>query len=1019
MAYRVIKETVSEDKTRIGKSEKAMIIYDAITKNQKELQFLGKSLENVDTIITQITEFKKHNVTIEMLEKKVNETENKYLKAKLNDMLIMYKALENKIEETFLDENDILTILKEKLKESHLFDNAIFYLDEFAGFTKQEYDVIRELNEVAKELYITVCADELRVVKPPEVDIFYDNKQNIQTLCEIGDVDKDKQIELKEKYRFKSKELKHLEANIFDIPYKSYKEKCENIELFLAENPYNEIEFVASRIIELVRDQNYRYKDIAVVCNSLDSYSSLCKAIFAEYEIPVFIDEKKDIAQNIVIKYLLAILEIFAKSWSYDSLFNYLKTGLVDIKNINEIENYCLKWGIKGKKFYEKEWNFEKNGENYKEEQQLIIKDLIELKDNINSEKSVSNISKLLYEFLENHIKPLLENDSEDKELSLNSQENIEAWNLVVGVLEQMSKIFKNDKISFEQYSKILRIGLSEKELGQIPQTQDKVIVGDVNRSKTHKVKAVFIIGVNDGVFPSIHSSEGFFNDKDRKSLKEENLELAKGTREKMYEENFNIYKAFSTAEERLYVSYSSSDSDGKALRKSLLISKLKRIFPELEETDKLKDIVLTKNITFSKLLNNINNEEWNEVYEWYKRNYNVKLENALKGIEFTNIPSKINQENIKKLYGNNLKTSISRLENYSACPFSYYLKYGLKLSEKEKLEIKPIDTGTFMHDVIDKFFNKIKEKGIDIKELNEEQIKEIINDIVNEKTLGNGKFNLTAKYRTLVQRLKKVVLESIKYILKSLIESEFEVLDTEAEFDSKAGTKYDPIEIKLEDGKKISIIGKIDRIDIAQMPDGRYIRIIDYKSSTKDIDLNKVISGLQLQLITYTDAVCKNEDVIPAGALYFTLLEPKIAQRNLKQEEIEDLIKQNFRMNGLVLANTNVIKAMDTTLETGKSDKIPVTINANGEINFTRSKTLTREEFEKLQRYTNKIVKQISKEILSGNIELKPYYNEKERNTPCMYCNYKSICQFDSKFKNNDYRFIPNLKRQEIIEKL
>lgn len=1014
MAYRVIKETMNEDIKQIGKAEKAMIIYEAVLNNQKNLQFLGKTLENIETIITQITEFKKHNITVEKLTKQAENQENQYLKTKLNDMLILYRELEDKIAEDFIDENDLLTVLSEKIEESHLFDNAIFYLDEFAGFTKQEYEVIRKLNKIGSELFVTVCTDDLRVIKSPESDIFYDNKQNVQTLCEIGDIERENQICLSNTYRFKNAELKHLEKNIFDIPYRVYQRENENIKLYMAENPYMEVEYVASEIVELVRNNNYRYRDVAIICNNLETYSSLCKVIFDEYDIPVFIDEKKDITQNVIIKFVLAIFDIYSKSWSYDAVFNYLKTGVPEIENIYELENYCLKWGIRGRKFYEINWSYDKNGTNYEQEQKQIIEPLLILKEKIDKNKTVENICEVLYNFIVESYNKSVENDG-----SMKNTENIEALNLITNVLEQMTLLYGDEKISFDHFSNLLKAGLSAKELGQIPQTQDKVIVGDVNRSKTHKVKAVFIIGVNDGVFPSIHNSEGFFNDKDRNNLKKQGFELAKGTREKMYEENFNIYKAFSTAEERLFVSYSSSDSEGKALRKSLLISKLKRIFKNIEEDFQKKDTILTPKITFSKLLNNIDNKEWKEVLEWYRKEFPEKLQKALNGLKYTNIASTINEENIEELYGKKLKTSVSRLEKYMSCPFSYFLQYGLKLSEKDKLEIKPIDTGSFMHEVVDSFFKRIKEKSINVKEINDNEISDIIEIIVNEKLQYQDKFNLTAKYRTLVQRLKRVLKISIKYIVQSIRESEFDVLATEAEFDSREGASYSPIEMELENGKRVSIIGKIDRIDIAKMPDGNYIRIIDYKSSTKDIDLNKVISGLQLQLLTYTDAICENENVLPAGALYYTLIEPKIAERKINKEEIEDIIKQNFRMNGLVLADINIIKAMDTTLDTGKSDKIPITLNANGEINFSRSKTITREEFENIQKYTNKIIKQISKEILSGNIEIKPYYNQKEKKTPCMYCTYKSICQFNSKMKNNDYRFIPNMKRQEIIEKM
>lgn len=1033
MAYRVIKETVDTSvKTNIGKSGKSMIVYEAISKHQKELKFLGKTLENVDLIITQITEFKKHNITIPMLEEKMQSTTDQYLQAKLNDMLIMYKELEDKITENFIDENDVLTLLADNIEKSHILDKSIIYIDEFSGFTKQEYAVIQKLNEVASELYITVCTDDLTIKKRPEADIFYDNKQTVQSLCQICEIDKDKQIKLEKELRFKNNELEHLEKNIYALPYNIYGEDVKNIELFLAENKYTELQHVATNIIKLVRDANYRFRDICVICNDIEGYSSLCKVIFNEYKIPVFIDEAKDITQNIIIKYLLSILDIYVKNWSNESVFNYLKTGLVEVSNIYELENYCIKWGIQGKKWYEERWNFEKgkidsqnigfkteNDQiNFQADQNKITEKLLNLKKDIDLDKNAMEISKHIYKFMsQNLIQCTNKTDNNFINNILNKEENIEAWNIIVDVLDEIAKIFGRQKMTYDEYSKVLKIGLASKKLGQIPQTQDKLIVGDVNRSKTQKARAVFIIGVNDGIFPTNIGSEGFLNDKDRENLKKENLELAKGTKEKMYEQNFNIYKAFATAEEKLFISYASSDSDGKALRKSLVISKIKKIFPKLKEKSSAKDEILTVDVTFSELLNNIKNPKWYEVYKWYENNYPEKLKKALEGLNYTNVPSNINKENIEKLYGNNLKTSISKLESYESCPFSYYLKYGLKLSDKEKLDIKPIDTGSFIHEVIDEFFKSVQ----DIKSISQEETETLIDEIISRKISYGGKFTLTAKYRTLVQRLKRVILISMKYIIESLKNSSFDVLGTEVSF-GENGNNYPPIEMKLENGKRVSIIGKIDRIDIAKMPDGKYIRIIDYKSSTKDIDLNKVIAGLQLQLITYVDAVCQKENVLPAGALYFTLLEPKILtsnRANITKDKIEELIKQNYKMNGLVLANVNIIKAMDTNLQSGKSDTIPVTLNSNGEINYNRSSTVTREEFEKLQRYTTNIIKKISNQILEGNIELKPYYNQKDKRTPCSYCQYKSICQFNPKFKNNNYKFIQNKNRQDILDEI
>lgn len=1026
MAYRVINETISNIDFKIEKSGKSMIIFDAINKEQKKLRFLGKSIDNVETIIKQITEFKKHNINVEILKKQVEETEDEYLKLKLNDMLIMYTKFEEVIEGRFLDENDVLTMLVENIEKSNLFNNAIFYIDEFAGFTKQEYEVIKKLEDISKELYITICTDSLRVEKSPEADIFYDNKQAIQTLCNISDINKDEQIYLEENHRFKNEELSFMEKNIFGIPYKIYNKEVENIELSYADNQYVEIENVASKIIKLVRDKGYRFKDIALICNNIDTYSSLCKVIFKEYEIPVFIDEKKEITQNIIIKYILGILDIFVKNWSYETVFNYIKTGIVGIDNIYELENYCLKWGIQGKKFYNEPWNFEKDKKeeneidenlNFNREQQILIEPLLKLKEEITNNKTVEQISQILYSFLIEH---LLNKDMDMRE-NINTEENIEAFNLITNVLEEMSQIFKDEKISFENYLNLLRTGIATKELNQIPNSNDHVIVGDINRSKTHRVKAVFIIGVNDGVFPRATTTEGFFNDKDRERLKDKGLELAKGIKEKMYEENFNIYKAFSTAEEKLYILYSASDINGDNLRKSLIISRIKKVFPKIIEQKVEKDEVLTKNITFSKLLNHLGEEEWNEVYEWYNRHYNFKLKKALEGREYTNVPTNINIENIQKLYGNNLKTSISKLEKYASCPFSYFLTYGLRLSSKEKLDVRPIDTGSFMHDVIDKFFKQLNEENISVKDVDDDIIERIVDGIVEEKLMFGSKFTLAPKYKIMCERLSKVLYTSIRYIVESLKDSSFEVLGTEVVFNNKEGSTYPPINLETKDGKHIQIEGKIDRIDIAKLPDGKYIRIIDYKSSKKDIELNKVIAGLQLQLITYIDAICKNEKVMPAGALYYSLIEPQIKKGRLINDdkaEIEKLIRQNYKMNGLILADINIVKAMDNSFDGISSSKIPIEIDKKTNEIKESTNLVTREEFENLQKYANKIIKQIANEILSGNIEIKPFYNNKSMSkTPCSYCEFKSICQFNPKLKNNNYRFIPNMEKEKIID--
>lgn len=595
-------------------------------------------------------------------------------------------------------------------------------------------------------------------------------------------------------------------------------------------------------------------------------------------------------------------------------------------------------------------------------------------------------------------------------------------------VLDEITMVLKDDVISFEEYLKTLKIGLQNSALGTIPQTIDQVIVGDIDRSRTHKVKVAFIIGLNDGVFPSINKDEGFLNDNDRDYLKENGMELAKGTKDLLFEENFNIYKALLIPEEKLYLSYASTDNLGKALRPSILVNKMKKIFINLiEQSDVVaeKYEITTKEAVFEELLKIIRKYKdgekieniWLEIYDIYSKdiNFKTKLENAIKGLEYTNIPEKISKDNITKIYGDTLNTSVSRLEQYKRCSFSYYLKYVLGLTDKNIFKIETLDTGTFMHDVIDEFFEQVIAREIKLSNITQEEIEQIVTSIINEKLTLNKNYIFTGspKYKILTYRLKKVILRSMKYIIETLTESDFEILGNEVEF--KNGKKYKPMEITLEDGKKVEITGKIDRIDLAKTSNGNYVRIIDYKSSIKNVDLNEFMAGLQIQLLTYLDAITKAEDLIPAGVLYFNLIDPIIkADKNMSDEEIELEIKKQFKMQGLILADVNVVRMMDKKLDKGASNLVPAYIGKDDELSYTKSSAITKKQFENLQKYTNKIIKQISKEIFSGNINIKPSYNLKKKKTPCKYCQYKSICNFDD--TKNEYNFVPNLEKDEIL---
>ena len=1045
MAKRAIADLGITNKS-ITKSAKAMLICHILTQNKNKLTYLSKSQENIELAISFVTEFKKHNITVEMLKEQIEKTSNQYLKSKLQDIYIIYEQYEERVSKTYIDEADELTLLAKNIYKLEWLKNSIIYIDEFAGFTAPEYEVIKELIKHCNQVNITITSDELKNTKNPDADVFYENKITIQKLLNIvkqNNLQLETPIYLDKPQRFKTEELKHIETQIFQVRPKKCEQDIKNLHMFLAKNQYTEIEKIAKTITKLVREQGLRYKDIAIITKNIGNYSSLAKMIFEKYDIPIFIDEKRELSQNIIIQYILVILDILQKNYTKEAVMQYVKMGFLDIEqeDIFKFENYCTKWGIKQNKF---KTDFIYELETKKEEvtylndlRKKIIEPLETLKQNIKKEKTVKKMTESLYNFLEEQelenkiiqkIKWLKENGKIDL-----AQEYKESYEIIITLLDEIVDIFGKDTITIQQYENLLKQGLKASSLGKIPGTQDQVIMGDVDRSRSHKIEVVFIIGLNDGIYPSVNKAEGFLGDEERKELKENGIELAKGTLENLYDDNFNIYKAFTTAESEIYLSYSASNTDGSAVRPSIYINRIKRMFPKLQEQSDVTQMtydVTNPKATYEALISKLAkaNEsqeqleiEWKEIYQYFKNqiDWKNKLESDIQAISYTNLPKDIKKETIQKLYGNTLKTSISRLEKYKSCPFSYFLQYGLKLKEKEELKIQSFDTGSFMHEVIDIFFEQIKEQNYTLPSLleEEENISKVVKDIIETKlNYEKYKFTMTVKYKILVNRLERLITKALKYIIEGLVYSDFSIEGTEIEFGK--GKKYSPILLDLEDGKKIEITGKIDRVDVAKTPEGNYLRIIDYKSSAKNVDLNEVYAGLQIQLLTYLDAICQEEDLLPAGILYFGLLEQIIpAKKKITEEEIENEIRKSFKMKGLILADVKVIRMQDKNLDVGTSKIIPAGITKSEAINKRDTNGINKEEFEILQKYIGKVIKQIGKEILQGKIDLKPY-NHKGK-TPCKYCEYHCICGFDARNNTNQYQYIDNLSKDEIIQKM
>ena len=469
MAYRVINEIGGILKTNLSKPGRVMLLYNILDENKSNLKYLGNTKKNLDVISRIITELKKHNINSNILEDAKSKVENKRLEYKLDDINILLNGFEEAIKDNYIDENNLLTILYENIDKIEMFNDTIIYIDEFAGFTKQEYLIIEKLMKIAKNVNISICTDNLNTNTNPDTDVFYSNKlacNKIINLAKENNIKIEDTVILDKPKRFKSKELFRLEEYLSGYSKEKYNLNVKDIKLYLANNAYGEVEYVANNIIDLVKNNHYKYNEIAVITKDIAKYSGLIKAIFGRYEIPVFIDEKQDLSQNILVKYITAFLDIFAKNWSIDSMFNYIKSGFLEIKpeDIFILENYCKNLGIRGIKKYKEEWKIELG--NYdliklNELRRKIIDPLLVFKKKLNNTKTVSDITKSLYEFLiENEIdKKINERVSKLQEIGQIDLSNIYAssWNVLIEVLDEIVLVLGDKKVSFEKYSEILK----------------------------------------------------------------------------------------------------------------------------------------------------------------------------------------------------------------------------------------------------------------------------------------------------------------------------------------------------------------------------------------------------------------------------------------------------------------------------------------------------------------------------------------------------------------------------------
>lgn len=1031
----VISETGALEETEINSLGKAMVLRSILDEHHEELLVfsdISRKTGFIDKLSSLMSEMKRVGITCSDLTNKLDKSDmNLLVDRKLKDVSVILDYYETFMAKGYFDEEDKLLAVIDRIERSELLSETRVYFDGFDSFSNQEYMLIEEMMRLSKECLIALTLDEGNVVFEP-VNKTYIKLRKIVERLEIDEVKKVMTGPAK------FEDIEALRIEFFSYPYTPYEGDVEHIFLHMNNNVYDEVENIAKDITRQIR-KGYRYKDLAVVTGNIEGYTSIIKRIFSIYNIPFFIDDKVSIMNHPIIKFILASLYSLNSGFKKEDVIKIIKTGLTDMdaEKIPLFENYVLSKGLRGKK-----WQEEFEDEVLEIEREKLMAPLLFLKENIHSKTTIGEMTKILFDYLlmskipekiESWIDYLASENALDK-----IQESGQIWNLIVEIMDQFVELEGSDKKSIKEYIRILEAGFSEVSLGLIPPSIDQVVIGTIERSKSKTTKGLYVIGINDGVIPKKYSDEGILLDDEKQFLKDEGIDLETDSNSIMARDYFSTYVAFSKATEFVHMNFSLADFEGKALRPSLYIDKLQRVFPKLEIVSHVLDdqdpldaynAYSHYNLLTEKLRRYTDDyqidEKWFSVLAWYKQEekWAYKTSRLSEALFYDNQVNKISKHQAKALYDLPLNSSVSRLERYERCPFSHFVHYGLKPKRRPEYEIRLPDIGSLFHKTLECFDADMKQKNMDWKAVSKDETFVMIDEIVDRlvSDYNSHIFDSSHRYQYLVKKLKRVGKRAAWTLVTQVKQGEFVPYAHEISFSTKGFEQsVPPIVIELSNGDRMMLEGQIDRVDVYDLNGKKYIKVIDYKSGSKKFSLSEVYQGLQLQLIVYLDAILENSDffrvdeLYPAGVFYFKIDDPILDSEILKGEMTESEILKALKMDGLLLEDIDIATAMDNNiLENRKSNVIPFELKKDDSIS-SRSKVAKLDEFMSLIEYVKETVKVIGDQITEGVTKIDPV--KLGTMIGCQSCDYQSICQFDQSFGNR-YKHLKNYKDSEVLE--
>ncbi len=1074
LAYRVFEELAVENLQVLDDMGKSMVLRKVAGKHRRELVVFQGHLDQsgfVGKLKSMISEFYQYGITPDMLREVAQDAGSALFRQKLEDFAVVFQAFREYIDGHYIAAEEVLDVLCRVLPRSAMLKNSAVSLDGFTGFTPVQYRLLELFMVYARQVTVTVTADSAENLMRPVgmQNLFYMSHQmarRLAGLAEKNQIPVLEDIRLKGRPRFKkAPELAFLEQNLFRYRKDRYQEvpgqdgggscghqKQPSLELFQAANPSEEISCMVHRMQELVRDEGMRYRDMAVITGDLAGYGREIAHEFEQNGIPYFMDDRANILDNPMVELIRSALEVVRRDFSYESVFRFLRTGLVtqDKEMTDRLENYVLAMGIRGHRRWGETWERTCRGG-----ASLNLVELNAFRDQtlapLFAMREAFGREQITISDMAGAILVLLE-DCQIEEKMLAYQEYFNAageyrtareygqiYGMVTELLGRLSDLLGDERAGRKEFMEILDAGFAELSVGVIPATVDRVVVGDIIRTRLAHIRVLFFLGVNDGIVPARQEKGSLLSDQEREFFTAHSLELAPSAREDSFQQRFYLYLMMTKPGNRLVVSYAGVGPDGRSRRASYLIGELRKMFPSLVcavgETieagipcsvpEARRRLVAGLRRVREEDLDGEDYRRFLEIYRWFvsSEEYQEELNMLMDAAFYVYENQGIGHAVARALYGNIISGSVTRLEQYASCAYAHFLKYGLELMERQHFEIGAADMGNLFHDSIDLCFKRMKEAGLDWRTVTEEERTALVKSCVEQvtKEYGNQILGSSSRNSYLARRVESIAQRTVWALQQQILKGDFEPAGFEVAFSAVDNLKA--MKISLSEDEEIHLRGRIDRMDLCQDGEKVYVKIIDYKSGSTRFDLVSLYYGLQLQLVVYMDAVMElaqrrfpGQEVVPAGILYYNIADP-LAEKTGKddKERIDREILKQLRMNGLVNSQLEAIRHLDNTIEK-ESDIIPVVLK-DGEVQAERSHVASGERFEKLRQFVHRKVETAGREILAGETGVDPY--RRDSRTACDYCPYHAVCGFDRKTAGYEYRKLKNKKSEEIWEEV